>query len=125
MNDYVVLGPSSTAAASASRLTRRALAAGLASLALCPRTALAAFDERGGRLGIAALDTATGRRVGQRESEPFAMCSTFKLVLAASVLARVERGELDLRERVEVKPEDLVSYAPVVEPAVGHRVTLE
>ncbi|MEQ1508298.1 MAG: serine hydrolase, partial [Myxococcota bacterium] len=107
-------------------LTRRgALVAGLAGLALVPVPALAGFDERGGRLGIAALDTGTGRRVGQREDERFAMCSTFKLVLAASVLARADAGALDLRQRIAVTPDDLVPHAPVVERAVGRRLTVE
>lgn len=50
----------------------------------------------GGRLGISLLDSATGRRLGQREDERFPMCSTFKFVLAAAVLQRVDRGELTL-----------------------------
>ncbi|AMV05639.1 hypothetical protein AC028_01390 [Xanthomonas citri pv. aurantifolii] len=34
----------------------------------------------GGRLGICLLDSATGKRLGQREEERFPMCSTFKFV---------------------------------------------
>lgn len=37
----------------------------------------------GGRLGICVLDTGTGRIFGHRLDERFAMCSTFKLPLAA------------------------------------------
>ncbi|MEZ4241000.1 MAG: class A beta-lactamase [Myxococcota bacterium] len=108
--------------------TRRDLGTGvaaLAALAACPHLALAAADERGGRLGLAAIDTGTGRRVGQRADERFALCSTFKLVLAASVLDRASRGALDLRQRIDIAPDDLVPYAPVLEEHVGGQLTVE
>jgi beta-lactamase class A len=54
----------------------------------------------GGRLGVYALDTGSGREWAHRADERFAMCSTFKWVLAACVLARVDRSELSLDERV-------------------------
>jgi beta-lactamase class A len=46
--------------------------------------------ESGGRLGVAVLDTLTRERIGQRELGRFPMCSTFKLLAAAAVLARVD-----------------------------------
>src|ERR1700679_1996621 len=54
----------------------------------------------GGRVGVFALDTGSGKVVAHREDERFAMCSTFKWVLVATALARVDRGELSLDERV-------------------------
>ncbi len=53
--------------------------------------------ESGGRLGVAVLDTATGARWGNRADERFPMCSTFKLLAAAAILARVDAG----RERLD------------------------
>ena len=44
--------------------------------------------ECGGRLGVAVLDTRNGRRMGHRADERFPMCSTFKLLAGAAVLAR-------------------------------------
>jgi beta-lactamase class A len=67
----------------------------------------------GGRVGVFAIDTGTGRSLGHREDERFAMCSTFKWVLAAALLARVDRGEARLGERVPYGPADLVEYAPI------------
>ena len=55
-------------------------------------------------LGVAALDTGTGRRLGYRADERFAMCSTFKWMLAALVLRQVEHGALRLEERVPIGP---------------------
>ena len=38
------------------------------------------------RLGVAVLDTGNGESSGHRADERFAMCSTFKVLLAAAVL---------------------------------------
>ncbi|MEA9556824.1 class A beta-lactamase [Xanthomonas nasturtii] len=73
----------------------------------------------GGRLGIGLLDSATGKRIGQREDERFPMCSTFKFVLAAAVLQRVDKGELTLAQRVNIRASDMLSHAPVTERHVG------
>ena len=75
--------------------------------------------QSGGRLGVAVLDTATGRRFGQRVDERFPMCSTFKLLAVAAVLARVDRGEERLERRVAFGPSDLLEYAPVTRAHVA------
>jgi beta-lactamase class A len=67
----------------------------------------------GGRVGVAVLDTGTGRRFAYRSYERFAMCSTFKWVLAAAVLANVDAGRLRLDQRVPYSSADLLSHAPV------------
>jgi beta-lactamase class A len=48
----------------------------------------------GGRLGVVVLDTASGVTIRHRAEERFAMCSTFKFLAAAAVLARVDRGSI-------------------------------
>ena len=73
----------------------------------------------GGRLGVFALDTGSGRTLAHRADERFAMCSTFKWVVAASVLARVDRGELTLAQRLAFGPADLLDYAPVAREHLG------
>jgi beta-lactamase class A len=70
-------------------------------------------QESGGRLGVAVLDSASGVRFGQRESERFPLCSTFKLLAVAAVLARVDRGEERLDRRIAYGSADLLEYAPV------------
>ncbi|MBI2742045.1 MAG: class A beta-lactamase [Rhodospirillales bacterium] len=83
---------------------------------------LAELERRnGGRLGVAALDTASGRRVGHRAEELFPLCSTFKFLAAAFVLARVDRGEEKLDRRVVFAEKDLVTYSPVTKGHVGAR----
>lgn len=69
--------------------------------------AFAALEKQSGaRIGVAALDTGSGRRLGHRIHERFVMCSTFKLSLAAAVLKRAQQG----RERLDrvVHYEDMV-----------------
>lgn len=75
---------------------------------------LAEIESRvGGRVGVFAFDTGTGRTLAHRENERFVMCSTFKWVLAAAVLAMVDRSETTLEERVPYGKADLLGHAPV------------
>ena len=81
--------------------------------------------DSGGRLGVAVLDTDRGTRFQHRGDERFPMCSTFKLLLASAVLARVERGEASLSQRLAVRREDLVPWAPFSEARVGKDASVE
>lgn len=84
------------------------------------KSQLAELERRnGGRLGVAALDTASGHRVGHRAEELFPLCSTFKFLAAAFVLARVDRGEEKLDRRVVFSDKDLVTYSPVTKEHVA------
>jgi beta-lactamase class A len=76
-----------------------------------------------GRLGVAVLDP-DGSRFAWRGGERFAMCSTFKALLAAAVLARVDAGTERLDRSVPVSKADLVAYAPFSETRVGGTATL-
>jgi beta-lactamase class A len=73
----------------------------------------------GGRLGVAILDTGSGGRAAHRGDERFLMCSTFKLLLAAAVLQRVDRGEEKLDRRIVFGKDVLLDYAPVTSKHVG------
>ncbi len=90
-------------------------AAGRAMIDLNKR-ALAALEQKsGGRLGVCAIDTASGRKLTHRADERFAMCSTFKLPLAAAILQRADQGKLKLDTFVPYGKDDMVFYAPVTE----------
>src|SRR5579862_668403 len=80
-----------------SRRTALAVIASIAGGSALARAAPASSDaefvarlehEVGGRIGLAVVDIANGRRLSYRADEPFAMCSTFKLMLAAAILSR-------------------------------------
>ena len=83
-------------------------------------SALRELERRnGGRLGVALLDTASGRRTAYRGDERFPMCSTFKFLAAALMLARVDRGEDKLDRRIVFAESDLVPYSPATKMHVG------
>ena len=105
-------------------IARRAVFAGsllaLPAFANDASAALADLERRnGGRLGVAALDTASGRPTGWRSDERFPICSTFKFLAAALVLSRVDRGDERLDRRIVFSAKDLVTYSPVTQDHVG------
>jgi beta-lactamase class A len=69
----------------------------------------------GGRLGVAALESGSGRWLLHDENSRYAMASTFKLALAGAILAEVEQGRLALDREIAFSRADLVPYAPVIE----------
>jgi len=73
----------------------------------------------GARLGVAALDTGSGRAVGHDQHGRYAMASTFKLGLAAAVFAEVDRGAITLEQELALSPSDMLSNAPVAEAALA------
>lgn len=83
-------------------------------------SALAAIEKGvDGRLGVAMLDLETGLQAGHRIDERFPMCSTFKLLLAANVLAHADRRELDLDHRLVFDSARLEAYSPVTKHHTG------
>jgi beta-lactamase class A len=75
----------------------------------------------GARLGLVAVDTATGAQVSYRGAERFALASTVKLPVAAVALDR--SGDQALDRRVAFTAADLVPYSPVTEQAVTDGLT--
>jgi len=73
----------------------------------------------GGRLGVAVLNTATGKRISYRAGERFAMCSTFKFLVAAFVLSRVDHGQEHLDRRLVIAKRDILSHAPITGAHIG------
>jgi len=74
---------------------------------------LAALESKHpGRICVSILDMASGRRIEHRAGERILMCSTFKALAAALVLARVDKGEEKLDRRVHYTKSDLVDGSP-------------
>ena len=71
------------------------------------------------RLGVAVVDTGSGRRWGRRTDERFPLCSTFKVLACGAVLARVDAGQEDLTRRVRFEAAEVVTYSPVTKERVG------
>ncbi|WP_307437223.1 class A beta-lactamase [Labrys monachus] len=109
-------------------LNRRAVVIGLPlSVGLGVRSAmarddgtLAAIEKRhGGRLGVFALDTASGRTLAHRADERFLMCSTFKGLLVAQVFAKVDAGRESLSRMIAYTASDLIFTSPVTKANLG------
>jgi beta-lactamase class A len=67
----------------------------------------------GGRVGLSVMDTGSGKTLSWRGGERFAMCSSFKWVLAASVLSRADQGQLRLSDTISYTAAQLLSHSPV------------
>jgi beta-lactamase class A len=102
--------------------TRRSLLLALAALPFAAAAAeplaeapdFAALErELGGELGVAAIDSASGRTVGHRQGRRFPLCSTFKTVLAAAILARAQREPGLLEKRLRLPRDRFVDYSPI------------
>lgn len=78
----------------------------------------------GGQLGVAVLDTATGDTQTYRGDQRFPICSTFKVLLAGLILARVDQGQDRLDRRIHYRASDLVVYSPETEKHVDDGMTL-
>jgi beta-lactamase class A len=103
------------------RCGRAAAASGFDAL----EAALAKIEvESGGRLGVAVLDTSNGALTGRRIDERFPMCSTFKALAVAAMLARVDAGKEQLARRIAVEQKDILSYAPITKQHVGQDMTV-
>lgn len=70
-------------------------------------------ERTGARIGLAALDSGSGKRLDYRAEERFPMCSTFKFLAAAAVLKRVDDGQQKLDRFVSYGAKDILEYAPV------------
>ncbi len=77
---------------------------------------------REGRVGLVAVDTATGETFAHRGDERFALASTGKLLLAAAVLDRISEPELE--RRLSWTDADLVAHSPATELVVDDGMTV-
>jgi beta-lactamase class A len=107
-------------------ITRRdllglALAAALAPEAQAARGAstLKAIHKRtGGRLGVHILDSQSGKRLTLDDDSRYAMASTFKVPLVASLLWQVDHGAFPLTQILPFDKSDLVANSPIIQKAV-------
>jgi len=72
------------------------------------------------QLGIAVLDTSSGKRWGVNADASFVMMSVFKSPVAAAVLSQIDAGKLSFDQRVTLTPADLVDGSAI--PSVGEKL---
>lgn len=78
----------------------------------------------GGRLGVYAMDTDRGVTITHRANMRLPMCSTFKVMAAAAVLAQSARVKGLLQQRIHYRADELVSYSPITEKHLGDGMTV-
>jgi beta-lactamase class A len=61
----------------------------------------------GGTVGVGAVHIESGRRVSVNGGMRFPMGSTYKVPIAVQLLARIDQGEVNLDQMVELKPNDI------------------
>ncbi|SFI82378.1 class A beta-lactamase [Caulobacter sp. UNC279MFTsu5.1] len=106
-------------------LARPAASAATARLTSGISRDIAALEARsGGRLGVAVLDTADGKAFAHRGDERFALCSTFKALVAGLVLKRVDQGQERLDRRIRYGRGVLTAHSPATEKHVGEGMTV-
>jgi beta-lactamase class A len=81
--------------------------------------------QTGARIGLAALDTGNGRSLSWRQDERFLMCSSFKLSLAAAVLAKAGRGEEQLDRLMTYTKDELLAVSPATTRNLATGMTVE
>jgi beta-lactamase class A len=97
-----------------------ALGFGVAFPSIAAASPIADIERRhGGRLGVFALDTGSRRTLAYRADERFLMCSTFKGLLAALVLARIDAGTEQRTRMVPYGARDLIFTSPVTKSNIG------
>jgi len=80
--------------------------------------------QAGARIGVAALDTGSGKRIAWRANERFGMCSTFKLSLAAAILAKADKGTVRLDRLVPYGADMPIGVSPVTRKNLSHGMTI-
>lgn len=114
--------------------TRRAVCGGLLAASLSrPALGAAVAEARlraieagtGGRLGVSVAGEGI-TPLSWRADERFPLCSTFKVLSTAAVLARIDAGAERLDRALPLREADLLSYAPVSRRAytAGHGLTV-
>ncbi len=118
-------------------ITRRRFVAGGAAFAVSAcvpvdRTILGRLDARlriieaagNGTLGAQIYDTGSGETLGINENRRFGHCSSFKLSLAAMVLARDAVGAIDADRKVMWSEDDLMFVSPFTTRRLKEGATL-
>lgn len=120
-----VAAASALAAPLLARAATTTMAAAPTPAAIAAASDFAALEKAcSGRLGVTLLDTRSGRRLGHRQDERFPLCSTFKSVLAATVLKQAERDPALPGRRLPVRAQDILEHAPVTRRHVGKDLTV-
>jgi len=79
----------------------------------------------GGRLGVAAIDTATHREIQYRGDQRFPMGCTSKVMGVAAILKKSMTDSQYLQQNVKYQKKDLVNWTPITEKFLAQGMTVE
>lgn len=84
-------------------------------------------SQHGGRLGVSVISANGAQLFSYHADQRFAMCSTFKALLGAFVLARVDAQQEFLDRPIRYTSANILDYAPITkkELATGHMTVSE
>ena len=109
-------------------VSRRIFVAGGLTLPFAAHAAQSPFaaleKQSGARIGVAALDTGSGKRLSWRAEERFVMCSTFKMSLAAAILAKSDSGEVRLNRLVPYGADMPIGVSPITRKNLSRGMTI-
>lgn len=88
--------------------------------------AMAKLEQQfGGHIGMVAIDTGSGKRIGFRADERFPMCSSFKMVLAAAVLKKSVDTPGLMQKKIAISAADMLQHAPITTKHLGGTLPVE
>ena len=109
-------------------VSRRAVLAGGLSWSFAAQAAEPSFaaleKQSGARIGVAALDTGSGKTLSWRGDQRFVMCSTFKMSLAAAILAMSDTGEVQLNRLVPYGADMPIGVSPITRKNLSRGMTI-
>ncbi len=79
----------------------------------------------GGRIGVVAIDTGSGKQIAHRADQRFPMCSSFKMVLAAALLSKGAAAPALMQKQIPVTQADMLHHAPISSKHVGGTMSVE
>tara|TARA_R110001599_G_scaffold171353_1_gene362032 strand:- start:14694 stop:15617 length:924 start_codon:yes stop_codon:yes gene_type:complete len=79
-----------------------------------------------GRIGLSVINTASGQRISYRAEERFPICSTFKTMAVAAILAKSMSDPALMGKRLPLNRKDIFKsgYAPITERHVDSGMTV-
>ena len=99
--------------------------AGNTAAVLSTEQKLAALERAsGGKLGVSAVDTGSGKRIRYRADERFLFASTFKVILVAAILRQSESDSALPEKKITYTTEDLVDWSPITEKHIAEGMTV-
>lgn len=78
----------------------------------------------GGKLGVAAIDTGSGRLLHHRGDQRFPFCSTFKVMAVAAILRLSMRDDALLARRINYTKDQMVAYSPITQQHIPDGMTI-